>query len=371
MRYLRSAPHACARLTALLAAGLAAFPGEARGSAPPAPAPMVEVLFRREGVVWGFDFLPDGRIVFTERGGFLGVWDPRGGEVAAIQGAPEVWAHGQGGLLDAKVHPDFARNRLLYLTWSHPVDGGAATALGRGKLEGSRLVGWERLLLTNAGGRKGEHFGSRLVFHGEHLFMTVGERGERKFAQDPRRHNGKLLRLTHDGLPAGAGLAEALPEIWTLGHRNPQGVAIQPGTGRVWVAEFGPRGGDELNLIKAGANYGWPAVTYGREYWGPRIGPTHKAGMEQPIVQWTPVISPSGLAFYDGDAFPAWKGSVFLACLSGNHLRRVTLDGEKAGAQEKLLGDRGWRFRQVRQGPDGFLYFSTDEGLLARLIPGK
>ncbi len=350
-------------VSALLAAALTLSPAQA--------APVVEVLARRGDVVWGFDFLPDGRIVFTERGGFLGLLDPRGGEVSRIEGAPEVWAHGQGGLLDVKVHPAFAENGQIYLTWSHPVGDGAATALGRGKLVGNRLENWRRLLLTNAGGKRGEHFGSRLLFQGEHLYMTIGERGERKASQDLGRHNGKVLRLTHEGEPAGAGLPDALAEIWTWGHRNPQGIAARPGTKQVWTAEFGPRGGDELNWIKAGANYGWPVITYGREYWGPSIGPTHKEGMEQPVVQWTPVISPSGMTFYDGKAFPSWKGSVLLACLSGKHLRRVAFEGDKPGVQEKLLADRGWRFRQVRQGPDGNVYFSTDEGLLARLVPGK
>ena len=236
--------------------------------------------------------------------------------------------------MDAKVHPDFAQNGLVYLTWSQPVGEGAATALGRGKLAGNRLENWQRLLLTNAGGKRGEHFGSRLLFAGEHLYMSVGERGERKASQDPGRHNGKILCLTHEGEPAGAGLPDALPEVWTLGHRNPQGIAARPGTGQIWAAEFGPRGGDELNLIKGGANYGWPVITYGREYWGPSIGPTHKGGLEQPAAQWTPVISPSGLTFYDGAAFPAWKGSAFLACLSGKHLRRVSFDGDKPAAQE-------------------------------------
>ena len=350
-------------LAALLAAGPAA--------AAPAPGHDAEILLRRADVIWGFDFLPDGRIVFTERKGRLAIFDPKTGKASGVEGAPAVWARGQGGLLDVRVHPGFAENGLIYLTWSHPADGGGATTLGRGRLENGKLEGFERLLLTNAGGGRGEHFGSRIAFDGPRLYMSVGERGQRDLAQDPRRHNGKILRLTHDGKPDGAAIPGALPEIWSMGHRNPQGLAVRPGTKRLWSDEMGPRGGDELNLIKRGANYGWPAVTYGREYHGPRIGTTEKPGIEQPAAHWVPSISPSAMAFYDGAAFPRWRGSVFLACLSGEQIRRVALDGDVPGEQEVLLGDRGWRFRNVRQGPDGLLYFSTDDGRLGRIAPAR
>jgi glucose/arabinose dehydrogenase len=348
-------------LAPLLAAALAA--------AAPAPDYDVQILARRSDVVWGFDFLPDGRVIFTERGGRLGIFDPKTKEVSDVDGAPAVWAHGQGGLLDVRVHPDFAKNHWVYLTWSQPVEGGAATALGRGRLEGAKLAGFERLFLSNGGGGNGEHFGSRVVFDGPHLYISLGERGHRDLAQDLKRHNGKILRLTHDGKPDGANIPGALPEIWSWGHRNPQGLALRPGTKELWSDEFGPRGGDELNLVKRGVNYGWPVITYGREYYGPKIGTTAKDGMEQPVAYWVPSISPSAMAFYDGADFPRWRGSVFLACLSGQQLRRVVLKGDAAVAQETLFADRGWRFRNVRQGPDGLLYFSTDEGLLARIAP--
>ena len=339
----------------LLAAALA--------TAAPPPAYELEILARRSDVIWGFDFLPDGHIIFTERGGRLAAYDPRTKEVSDIAGAPAVWAHGQGGLLDVRVDPDFAKNHWVYLTWSQPVPDGAATALGRGRLESGKLAGLERLFLSNAGGGKGEHFGSRIVFDGPHLFLSLGERGHRHLAQDLKRHNGKILRLTHEGKPDGANLPGALPEIWSWGHRNPQGLALRPGTKDLWEAEFGPRGGDELNLIKRGANYGWPVITYGREYYGPKIGTTAKEGMEQPVAHWVPSISPSALAF--------WKGSAFLACLSGQRLQRVALDGDAAGAQASLFAERGWRFRSVRPGPDGLLHFSTDEGLLGRVAPAR
>jgi len=352
---------------ALLLAAL--FAASARAAA--APAHTMEILARRADVIWGFDFLPDGRIIFTERKGRLAICDPKTKEVAAVAGAPSVWAHGQGGLLDVRVHPDFSKNRRVYLTWSQPVEDGAATALGRGRLEGDKLVNFELLFLSNAGGGNGEHFGSRIVFDGPHLYMTVGERGRRDLAQDLKRHNGKILRLTHDGKPAGAGLPGALPEIWSWGHRNPQGLALRPGTKQLWSDEFGPRGGDELNLVRSGANYGWPVITYGREYYGPKIGTTAKDGLEQPVAHWTPVISPSAMAFYDGEAFPQWRGSLFLACLSGQQLRRVVLNGNAAGEQEALLENPGWRFRNVRSGPDGLLYFSTDGGVLGRIVPAR
>ncbi len=321
-----------------------------------------EILVRRPGIVWGFDFLPDGRVVFTEREGRIGVFDPKTKKISEIAGAPAAWARGQGGLLDVRVHPDFAKNQLLYLTWSQPVPDGAATALGRARLKGTKLAGLKRLFLSNAGGSKGEHFGSRIEFDGPHLFLSLGDRGHRELAQDLTRHNGKIIRLTHDGKPDGANLPGALPEIWSWGHRNPQGLSLRPGTRELWSAEMGPRGGDELNLIKRGANYGWPVITHGREYYGPKIGATAKEGLEQPVAHWVPSISPSALAFLGRDA-------AFLACLSGQQLRRIALDGDKAGAQEKLLAERAWRFRAARPGPGGFLYFSTDEGLLGRLIP--
>lgn len=351
-------------IAALLALALSA-------SAAPSARFEVETLAKTTDVVWGFDFLPDGRMLLTERGGRLALWNPKTRELATVEGTPAVWAHGQGGLLDVKLHPDFAKNGLVYLTWSQPVDDGAATALGRGRLEGTKLAGFERLFLSDAAGGKGEHFGSRIVFDGPHVYVSLGERGNRFFAQELGRDNGKIVRLTHDGKPAGAGLPGAKPEIWSWGHRNPQGLAIRPGTGELWDAEFGPRGGDELNRIVKGGNYGWPAATHGREYYGPKIGELEKAGMKNPEVFWVPSISPSGLAFYDGKAFPAWRGSAFLACLSGSELRRVAFKDGRPDVQESLLDDKGWRFRMVRQGPDGLLYFSTDDGRLARLKPAK
>lgn len=340
-------------------------------SAAAAPAYEAQILTKRPDVIWGFDFLPDGKILFTERRGRLGIYDPKTTEVSPVTGGPKVRASGQGGLLDVRVHPDFAKNRWVYLTWSEPVDGGAATALGRARYAEGRLEDLERLFLSNANGGSGVHFGSRIEFDGPHVYVSLGERGDRDLSQNLKRHNGKIVRLTHDGKPAGAELPGAPPEIWTWGHRNPQGLALRPGTKQLWSAEMGPRGGDELNLIERGVNYGWPVITYGKEYYGPKIGTTAKEGMAQPIAHWVPSISPSAIAFYDGKAFPAWRGSVFIACLSGERLRRVALEGDKPGAQEDVLADKGWRFRNVRQSPDGLLYFSTDEGRIGRVVPAR
>ena len=335
----------------------------------------VEILAERKDVVWGFDFLPDGRIVFTEAGGTLGTLDLKTRWVETVSGIPAVARVGQGGLLDVRAHPDFAQNRQIYLTYSEPVGGGKmTTALGLGRLEGKELKDYRRLFSAYEPSSEKIHFGSRIEFDGAgHLFMSMGDRNSRNLAQNLAFDNGKIFRLKLDGsIPADnpyAKAPDARPEIWSYGHRNPQGLALHPVTGELWEAEYGPRGGDEINLIRPAANYGWPVITYGREYYGPAIGEgTEKAGMEQPVVSWVPSISPSGIGFYSGDKFPAWKGDLFVAALGSQHLRRLSFEG-KTVHQEVLLGELGWRFRHVRQGPDGLLYFSTDEGKLARLVP--
>jgi glucose/arabinose dehydrogenase len=335
----------------------------------------VEILAEREDVVWGFDFLPDGRLVFTELAGKLGLLDPKTRRVQTVGGAPAVVRQGQGGLLDVRAHPDFARNQTLYLTYSEGVGNGKmTTALGLGRLEGTELKDYRKLFSAYEPSGERIHFGSRIEFDGAgHLFISVGERNDRDKAQSLGYDNGKILRLNLDGsVPADNPFAQtpsARPEIWSYGHRNPQGLARHPATGELWSAEYGPRGGDEINLIRAGANYGWPVITYGREYYGPKIGEgTEKPGLEQPVVYWVPSISPSGIGFYAGDRFPRWQGDLFVAALGNQHLRRLSFNG-KTVRQEVLLGELGWRFRNVRQGPDGLLYFSTDEGRLGRLVP--
>jgi aldose sugar dehydrogenase len=363
-------------LAALLACTSCTYSARAMGKAAAAPSEKfrVESLTQREDSVWGFDFLPDGRILFTERGGAFGAYDPRTKKVAAVSGAPKVFAEGQGGLLDVKLHPDFAKNGWVYFSYAEPLeDGLATTALGRGKLEGNELKNVERLFSAKAVSKNDIHFGSRIVFDGpDALYLTVSERNERDRAQDPQRHNGKILRLTAEGKPhAGNAYSpgQGLPEIFSLGHRSVQGLALRE-NGELWEVEMGPRGGDEVNLLRKGVNYGWPVITYGREYYGPKIGEKAREGLEQPVAYWVPSISPSGADFYTGGKFKSWKGNLFLACLSGQQLRRLELRGQKVVAQETLLEDLDKRFRMVRSGPDGNLYFSTDDGLLGRLVPG-
>jgi glucose/arabinose dehydrogenase len=296
---------------------------------------------------------------------------------APIEGVPEVWANGQGGLLDVALHPDFQSNRWVYLTYSKPgPDGHATTALARGALsrDGARLEGVRDLFVADAWTDRGVHFGSRLAFDDEgHLFMSIGDRGVMEEAQNRSNHQGTILRLTDEGgVPDGnpfAGQEGMRPEIWAYGIRSPQGLAFDPVTGQLWESEHGPRGGDELNLVEPGRNYGWPVITWGINYNGQPIGDSLTAapGLEQPVHYWVPSIATSGLAIYDGEAFPAWRGSAFVGGLAGTHLARVSLDGTTAGGVEVLLADRGERIRDVRQGPDGFLYVLVDSGRAALL----
>lgn len=315
---------------------------------------------------WGMAFLPGGDILVTERPGRLrivrgGVLDPK-----PVAGVPEVAAVGQGGLLDVALHPDFERNRLVYLSYSKPDPRGATTAVVRGRFEGDRLVDVEEIFEADARSDRSVHFGSRLVFDGKgHLFISIGERGVMQEAQNLANHQGTIVRLHDDGrVPADnpfVGREDARPEIYAYGIRSPQGLALHPTTGELWEAEHGPRGGDEINLILPGRNYGWPVITYGINYNGQPISDiTEKEGMEQPLHYWVPSIATSGLAFYTGDRFPHWKGDVFVGGLAGMHLARVRFQGTTPVEQEKLLTELGHRIRDVRSGPDGYLYLLVD-----------
>ncbi len=345
-------------------------------------APLAAADFRVETVAEGFDhpwamaFLPDGDMLITERSGDLLRFEPDSGDRTTIGNVPAVDARNQGGLLDVVLDPDFADNGYVYLTWSGECGPGNATHFGRGRLEGDRLAGFETLFVATPCVSSSKHFGSRIVFDREgHVFVTVGERGERDRSQDIGDHNGSVLRLYPDGtIPDDnpfVGRDDAEPAIYSYGHRNPQGAALHPETGRLWIHEHGPRGGDEINIPEAGENFGWPKTTYGREYYGPEIGPDELPGTIQPIHHWTPSIAPSGMDFYTGDRFPEWQGDLFVGALALTHLAHLELDGERIVSEEKLLDDRGWRIRDVRQGPDGYLYLLTDasNGRLVRLVP--
>lgn len=321
-----------------------------------------EILISHDDVIWGFDFLKDGRIIFTERSGKLFIFDPKTKKEAAITGVPKVHMAGQAGLLDVRVHPT---NGYIYLTYSEPVGDKSTTAFARAKLKDNALIEFKKLFSAWEPNDNDIHYGSRIEFDGKgHVFITVGDRDNREKAQDLKYHQGKVLRFNEDGsVPKDnpfVSQKDAKPEIWSLGHRSPQGLVMNPETKELWEAEMGPRGGDEINLIKSGANYGWPVVTYGREYHGPKIGEgTQKAGMENPVAHWVPSISPSAMTF--------WKKDIYLATLSGQHIRRLELRDNKVIKQEEIYKELDWRFRNVRPGPDGKLYFSTDEGKLGRI----
>ena len=322
---------------------------------------------------WGLAFVPGGDLLVTERPGRLRI--VRGGKLLpnAVSGVPAVVAAGQGGLLDVVVHPNFAQNRYVYLTYSKQVNGGSTTALHRAKLVNDALVEGQDIFVADTRGRPG-HFGSRIAFDGKgHVFMTVGDRqappeGDLPAhpAQDLSVHQGKVLRLMEDGSAPKdnpfVGRSGAKPEIWSYGHRNPQGLVVHPTTGAVWATEHGPQGGDELNLVEAGKNYGWPVVGFGVNY-GPGKAihaSTMAPGMENAKHVWVPSIATSGLMVYTGDKFPAWKGSVFAGGLAGQRVARLTLDGARADLADNLVRNMG-RVRDVRQGPDGFVYVVLDD----------
>jgi glucose/arabinose dehydrogenase len=326
---------------------------------------------------WGMAFLPDGRILITERPGRLRVFANGRLEPTPLGGVPRVAATGQGGLLDVCLHPTFAQNRVLYLAYSAEGQGGNATTVARAELGDGGLVGLRVIYEALPRASGGLHFGSRIAFDRAGLmYVTAGERYNKPRAQDLADLGGKIVRLRDDGsVPPDnpfVGRAGVRPEIFSYGHRNPQGLAMHPLTGRMWEVEHGPRGGDELNVLKPGANYGWPLATHGIDYNGAIISP-HRTlpGMEDPLRVWTPSISPCGLAFYTADAVPAWKGSLFTGGLSAYALFRLETDGEKIVNEERLIEGRLPYIRDVRQGLDGFLYLVThsDDGGLFRLEP--
>lgn len=325
---------------------------------------------------WSVAFLPDGGMLVTERPGRLRVVRDGRLEPEPVAGVPAVHARGQGGLLDVLLHPEHASNRLVYLSYSKPGPQGATTAVIRGRLEGSRITDVEEILEARAWGGGRVHFGSRMVFDRDgYLYITVGERGERDRAQDLSRHNGKTLRLHDDGsVPRDnpfVGEEGVLPEIFAYGIRSPQGLTLHPETGELWETEHGPRGGDEINVIRAGRNYGWPVITYGVNYDGTSITEvTAREGMEQPLHYWVPSIATSGIAVYSGAPFPQWRGDVFVGGLAGAHLARIRFAGGRVVETERLLEGVG-RVRDVRVGPDGLLYVLIDapDAPLLRLVP--
>ena len=341
----------------------------------------VDTVARGLANPWALQFLPDGRMLVTERPGRLRIVGKDGKLSAPIAGVPKVFASGQGGLLDLALSPDFARSGLVFLSFAEPREGSAnGTSLARARLVldggGARLEDTSVIFRQNPSYASPNHFGSRIVFNSDgSLFLTMGDRYfARDQAQNPGNHLGKVLRLLPDGKPfaGNPNLPGWRPEIWSIGHRNVQGAALNPATGKLWTIEHGARGGDEINVPQAGKNYGWPVITYGRDYSGAKIGEgTAKDGMEQPIYYWDPSIAPSGATFYTADLVPEWKGNLFVGALAGQALHRLVLNGERVVGEESLLTDLGQRIRDVRQGPDGAVWVLTDDsdGLLVRVGP--
>ncbi|MCS3869570.1 glucose/arabinose dehydrogenase [Chryseobacterium ginsenosidimutans] len=358
-----------------------AFPGQTRANGVKTSTPYVsEVVTSALSAPWGITSLPDGRLLITERMGTMRIVSNTGTLSNAITGIPAVNSGGQGGLLGICVDPQFTSNRMIYWVFSENVAGGNVTSVAKGRLSNSETTVENPGVIyrANPSANVGNlHYGGRILFDSTgNLFVSTGERSDlstRPLAQSATAAVGKILRITTSGQPAPGNPAftqsGALPELYSMGHRNPQGIAIHPITGELWQSEHGPRGGDEINHVQAGQNYGWPTITYGIEYNGATIGDgiQQKAGMEQPVYYWDPVISPSGITFYKGNSIPEWQNNLFVASLSGMHIARLVLDNNKVIGEERLLASENQRFRDITQGLDNALYAVTDGGKLYRI----
>ncbi len=336
----------------------------------------VEVLATGLTAPVGLSFLPDGRLLVADRPvGRLSVFDPATRALTPIAGVPPVHGKVDGGLLDVLVHPDYVHNGWIYLVMAIEVPGGNTTVVDRYRLRGAELVDRQRLFTAQPVEPNSNEFGSRLLLEHGYLYVTLGQRNLPENAQNLGSDLGKVIRLREDGsFPPDNPFTHrqgARPEIWTYGNRNPVGLALDPLTGALWEHEHGPQGGDEINILRRGRNYGWPVITYGLEYGGKPVGAgiTHHAGMEQPVFYYDPDIAPSGMIFYTGSAFPRWRNNVFIGSLTLHYLARVVVEGDHVLHEERLLSDRPWRIRAVQQAPDGSIYIGADGGLLARLTP--
>lgn len=334
---------------------------------------VVERLLAEQGIIWGFDFIDSKQLLFTERSGQLKHFHLGTSKLTTIKNSPKVFHAGQGGLLDVLLHPNFKNNQVLYLSYSIAVGSKNSTRVSQYRLQDDKLQLIKHIVSSKPPSNRGLHFGSRLVINQKgYLFVSIGDRGYRDHAQDLSTHSGKILRYKLDGsIPKDnpfVGKKGALPEIWTYGHRNPQGLAVSPFDQKIWEQEHGPRGGDEINILQAGRNYGWPVITYGREYHGPKIGEgTKKKGMEQPVKVYVPSIAPSGLTFYSSKKIPSWYGDLFSGALVLQHINRLDLKKNQVVGEERLMKKLNQRIRNVKQGPDGALYFSTDGGSILRI----
>jgi glucose/arabinose dehydrogenase len=328
---------------------------------------------------WGVKSLPDGRLLITEKGGTLRVVTTAGAISSPISGIPAVNSSGQGGLLGLCLDPEFTSNRMIYWVFSEAVTGGNITAVAKGKLSSDEktIEGATVIYRTTPANPSNLHYGGRILFDKTgNLIISTGERSvieTRPLAQSVSASLGKVVRITKDGHPASASPAfsqsGALSEMYTIGHRNPQGLALHPVTGEIWLSEHGPRGGDEINRLKAGTNYGWPIITYGIEYEGGKIGDgiQQQDSMEQPVYYWDPVVSPSGMTFYSGNRIPEWENNLFIGALSGMHIVRLAIKDNRVIGEERLLAQENQRFRDITQGIDGALYAITDQGRLYKI----
>lgn len=328
---------------------------------------------------WGITSLPDGRLIITEKAGTMRIATTAGVLSAPITGIPTVNSEGQGGLLGIRVDPDFENNRMIYWVFSEAVSKGNLTAVAKGKLSADekKIEGATVIYRATPAFASNLHYGGRILFDkNANLIISTGERSDtitRPQAQQLNSSLGKIIRITKEGKPVSGnpfeGKADAKPELYSYGHRNVQGLAFHPVTGDLWEVEFGPRGGDELNRIEPGKNYGWPTITYGIEYGGNKIGSAiqQKEGMEQPVYYWDPVVSPSGITFYSGEGMPEWKNNLFIGGLSSMHIARLVIENNKVVGEERLLANEGQRFRDITEGKDGALYAVTDQGRLYRI----
>jgi glucose/arabinose dehydrogenase len=370
------------RFAVAIAASLVVLPLSAAAQTFKSSAGNLKVQTVVGGLVhpWSLAFLPDGRMLVTERPGRMRIATPQGKLSPPLAGVPEVFAVSQGGLHDVILDRNFAQNNTIYFCYADRDEDGTQTAMARAKLSNDRLEDVRRIFRQAGPPSTGGHFGCRIVQTPDgNLFLTLGDHfTHRDQAQNLANHLGKIVRVAPDGsVPPDnpfVGRANAKPEIWSYGHRNSQGASLHPQTGKLWMHEHGARGGDEVNIIEKGKNYGWPVIGYGIDYSGAKIHEsTSKPGMEQPIKYWVPSIAPSGMAFYQGDLFRAWRGSLFVGALASRLLVRLALNGEKVTGEERLLQDLRERIRDVRLGPDGALYLLTDNaaGRLLKLVPAK
>lgn len=355
--------------------------------------------FQTEGVATGLKqpsaiiFLPDGRALLVERQKGVDLLDLKSGKLTAVEGGPEALIGADTGVHDANrpatltgedagyhdiiLHPDYARNGWIYLSYSEGPRERSTTVVDRYRLRDARLVDRQRIFTADAYSEDRFHYGGRMVFHNGYLFLTVGDRHHQDRAQELDTHAGKIVRLRDDGtVPPDNPFVEtkdAKGEIWSYGHRNPQGLFVHPETGELWEHEHGPLGGDELNIIHRGANYGWPEVSYGWQYSGGPIGKgiTRQDGMEQPVWVWTPAIAPSGMFVYTGTKFPQWRGSIFIGAMGQRHLSRLVVQDGRVTVEERLMNRQVGRVRRVAQSPDGYIYVGDDDGQLLRLRPAE